>query len=309
MGDFDQASKQALKLDPAAFFAWTLPRFVNRFVFLGWRDTTTIAFPGEPDRICDTVAEFGPREGDEPHRLADVEAQTEPDPDILERLGEYAFRLRREIRHGQGRAGKYRVFSVLLTLTGPEQPATLDLREPDLDGAGIALRVVQVLMREQDAAAILARVAAGELGRAVLPWLPLMRGADNPAIIAEWVRLALGEPDEQRRGPFGSLARVFADCADRLSSWGPALEGWNMQRSVVVEGWRREGAISNAKRNVLRALELRFGVVPEDVAARVNALIDLAELDRWFDFAHTAASLDAFRAAIQPPAANGVPAS
>ncbi len=78
-----------------------------------------------------------------------------------------------------------------------------------------------------------------------------------------------------------------------------------MRRSVVVEGWRQEGKIRRAKRDVLRALELRCGVVPEDVVSRVNALTDLAELDRWFDFAHTAATLDAFRAAIQPPAANG----
>ena len=58
MGVYDQASHYALKSDPAAFFLWRIRRFVDRFTFLGWLDTTTLAFPGEPDRVCDTVAEF-----------------------------------------------------------------------------------------------------------------------------------------------------------------------------------------------------------------------------------------------------------
>jgi len=133
MGVFDQASKYAVKADPPGFLAWALPRLAARARFVGWADTTQLAFPGEPDRVCDTVAELEPLDGG-PRRLADVEAQTTPEPDILERLGEYLFRLRRELRHGQGQAGKYRVFGVLLALTGPEQPAILDMTEEGADG-------------------------------------------------------------------------------------------------------------------------------------------------------------------------------
>jgi hypothetical protein len=83
-------------------------------------EALSIAFPGEPDRVCDTVAEFAAPDGAGPRRLLDVECQSEPDPEMLERLGEYALRLRREVRHGPGQAGKYRVASLLLNLTGPE---------------------------------------------------------------------------------------------------------------------------------------------------------------------------------------------
>ena len=129
MGVYDQASHYAVKLDPEGFFAWRLPRFAAQFTFLGWLDVSTIAFPGEPNRICDTVAEFAPRDSVGARRILDVECQSEPDPDMLERWENTAFRLRREVRHGVGQAGKYQVLGVLLNLTGPEQSAELDLRE------------------------------------------------------------------------------------------------------------------------------------------------------------------------------------
>ena len=131
MGVFDQASHYVLKSNPSAFFTWRHRPFVERFVFLGWLDTTTIAFPGEPDRICDTVAEFAPRDGGGSRCLLDVEFQSEPHPDMLERVGEYAYRLRREARYGAGQGGKYLVLSVLLNLTGPMQPRELDMRRPN----------------------------------------------------------------------------------------------------------------------------------------------------------------------------------
>jgi hypothetical protein len=45
----------------------------------------------------------------------------------------------------------------------------------ELDGDGLHLRVTQGTLREEDAAATLARIASGEWARCVLPWLPLMR--------------------------------------------------------------------------------------------------------------------------------------
>ena len=54
-------------------------------------------FPGEPDRICDTVAEFARADDPDDRRILDVEFSSEPHPDMLERLGEYAYRLRREM--------------------------------------------------------------------------------------------------------------------------------------------------------------------------------------------------------------------
>jgi hypothetical protein len=80
-----------------------------------------------------------------------------------ERLGEYAYRLRRERRYGRGRRGKYQVLSVLLNLTGAVQPNVLDMTETTLDGAGSRIEIVQRTMREEDAAATLRRIASDEL--------------------------------------------------------------------------------------------------------------------------------------------------
>ncbi|HBI46404.1 MAG TPA: hypothetical protein DDY78_26665 [Planctomycetales bacterium] len=307
MGVFDQASHYAVKLNPAGFFAWRVPRFAAHFVFLGWLDVSTIAFPGEPDRVCDTVAEFKARDGGL-RRLMDVECQTEPDGDILERLGEYGLRLRREKRHGPGQGGKYQVVSLLLNLTGPVQLAELDLREVDLDGDGLHLRVTQGTLREEDAAATLARIASGEWKRCVLPWLPLMRGGENGDIIEEWKRLAQTEPDDRRRSDYAGLALVFADLAGRRAVWKEALEGWNMKVSQQVLEWQAEarqeglmeGEIGQARAKLMRVLEVRFGSsMPKDLASEIAAQHDRDILDRWFDVAISGADLDAFRAAVR----------
>lgn len=307
MGVFDQASHYLVKRDRDAFFAWRVPRFVARFAFRDWADTTTVAFPGEPDRVCDTVAEFAPREGEGPRRLLDVEFQAEPHPDMLERLGEYTYRLRRELRHGPGGDRKYRVVSVLLNLTGAPQQAELDMREDDLDGAGAHLRVVQFTLRDEDAAATLARIASGDLSRRVLPWIPLMHGAGEAGMIEEWKRLALEEPDGRWRADYGGLALVFAELAGRLPVWKQALEGWSMKQSEQVLEWqaeaRKEGEVDRLRAVVLRAMELRYRTaVPPDLAAVVRGMADLDELSRWFDATQTCDSLEAFRAAVGLPA-------
>lgn len=299
MGVFDQASHYTLKSNPAAFFTWLARRFVDNFVFLGWLDTTTIAFPGEPDRICDTVAEFAPRSGEGPRCLLDVEFQSEPHPDMLERVGEYTYRLRREARYGAGQAGKYRVIAVVLNLTGPPQARELDMRSADLNGAGAWLRVVQVTFAEEEAATILPRIASEELSRGMLPWIPLMRGGGDAGIIDEWRRLALTEPSSQRRSDYGGLARVFAGLGGCQQVWDQALKGWNMRESEAVLEWQREAETERLRRDILRLLELRHHQgVPADLAAIVTVSSDLEELSHWFDFAVTTENLDAFRAAI-----------
>lgn len=309
MGVFDQASHYVLKSDPAAFFDWQLSRFVENHVFLGWLDTTTIAFPGEPDRICDTVAEFAHRDGMGARFLLDVEFQSEPHPDMLERVGEYAYRLRRETRYGIGQGGKYLVIAVLLNLTGPAQLRELDMRSTELDGAGFWSRVVQVTFAEEDAAT-LARIASGELPRGVLPWIPLMRGSGESGIIAEWRRIASEEASSQRRSDFSGLALVFADLADCWEVWHRGLEGWNMRESRQVLEWQREAVIENKRRDILRLLELRQRQgIPVDLTAIIAESNDLDELSRWFDLAATTESLETFRAAIGATPADGTPPS
>jgi hypothetical protein len=294
MGVFDQAARSAIKGAPG-FFRWLSPAFVERFRFERWVDTRTLAFPGEPECTCDTVAEFIPIDGIGPYRLLDVEPQSEPDSEMLDRAGEYAFRLRRELRYGHDARGKYHIITVVLNLTGAEQPSELDMREPALDGAGIHERLFQVTMRDRDAAPTLAAIAADTRLLGVLPWVPLMRRGDEAGIIEEWMRLGLLEPDERRRSQYASLAQTFAELAERRPLWRQQLEGWNVKTSQQVLEWQAE----RDHLRLLRLLEMRFHTpVPDDLAKTINELVDPDELARWFDAIITTDSLDAFRAAV-----------
>ncbi len=304
MGVYAQAAQYLVKRNPIGFLRWLAPRFLDHFVFRSWLDTSTIAFPGEPDRLCDTVAEFA-EAGDPARRLIlDVEFQSDPHPDMLERLGEYAYRLRRELRHGAGQQGKYRVVSVLLNLTGPVQPHILDMTEATLDHAGPRLQVVLRTLREEAAAGTLAGIANGELERCVLPWVPLMHGAEESAIIEEWKRLASAEPDSRWRSDYGGLALVFAELADRGPLWRTALEGWNVRQSQQVLEWqeqaRQEGRVEGERTMLLRVLERRFRTpVPPDLATAISQTTNPDKLTEWLDLAFTADSLEAFRAAVR----------
>lgn len=301
---YDQAGRYAIQRRPSAFFTWRAPPLCLAWKFVRWRDTRTLPFPGEPDRVCDTVAEFEHVLDPRRRCLVNVEVQAKPDADMLERLGEYAFRLRRELRYAPGAAGKYSVLCLVLNLTGAEQPSRLDMALPEWDAAGHCLQVAQGTLSAEDAGQTLARIAQGELERWVLAWSPLLRGGAEPATMAEWKRLAAQEPDSHSRYELGALALVFAELAGTASVWGNALKGWNMTESAIVNKWqnaaRKEARVETRMEDVRRAISLRFGTpVPADLEDQLAAIKSIRELDRWFDASLTALSLDAFRAAVQ----------
>lgn len=304
MGIYDQAGRYAIKRRPSAFFTWRAPPLWAAWKWVGWRDTRTVPFPGEPDRVCDTVAEFEQRTDPRRRCLLDVELQARPETDMLERLGEYALRLRRELRYGPGPTGKCPVLALVLNLTGVEQPRRLDMSVPEWGEAGQWVHVAQGTLAEESAAEALARIEAGELEPWVLVWLPLLRGAAKPANVAMWQQLARREPDSRNRSDFGALALVFAELAGTGPIWRQALRGWNMIESPQVREWQAE-ARAEARREtrrdyVRRAIELRFATpIPADLEGQLAALKRESELDRWFDASQVAPSLDAFRAAVQ----------
>lgn len=302
MGVFDQAARYLVKRKPDGFFNWLAPRFTESWLFHCWFDASRIAFPGEPDRICDTVAEFRRRNRPDERCIVDVEFQSEPESDMLERLGEYAIRIRREEETGQD--GKSPVVSVLLNLTGPAQPNQLEMIVNELDHSGLRLQVLLRTMQDEDATDTLARIGAAQIQRSILPFIPLMRGGVEARIVEEWKRSALGEPAPSRRADYGGLALVFADLAECGVVWRHALEGWNVKQSQQVLQWqneaRREGELSGLRGAVLRALRVRFHKkLPLKLTAAIQRVNDLDELARWLDAALTAESLEGFRAALQ----------
>jgi hypothetical protein len=300
MNDFDKAARYTAKLNPPGFFAWLVPGIEQVLLFHGWLDARTVPFPGEPDRICDTVAGFDTVSGPESSWAIVVEFQSEPEPDMLERLHEYVARWRREKRPGPNRQGRFQVAAALLNLTGPIQPDTLEMLLPVPKDWGLRLKIVLRTLREESAADTLAGIARNQVARCILPWIPLMHGGAEPAIIDEWKRLAETEPSNRLRADYAGLALIFAELAGCRNEWYQALEEWNMRQSQQVLEWKREERVESVRDCLLHTLEVRFQTaVPADLAAAVQTVINLDQLNQLFDAALRAESLDAFRAAVQ----------
>src|SRR5262249_3957852 len=146
--------------------------------------------------------------------------------------------------------------------------SVLDMSLPGLAEVGIRMGVRQRTMREEDAAQTLAAIGTGRTARCLLPWIPLMRGASDPAIITEWRRLVEAEPQGRLRADFVGLALVFAELVRHKGAWKTGLEGLNMRVSKQVLEWQEEARIENTRRNLLRVLELRLRApIPRDLVA------------------------------------------
>ncbi|MGH7174422.1 MAG: hypothetical protein ACRELG_29500 [Gemmataceae bacterium] len=300
MGVYDHTARRAAKREPAGFFRWLLPRLDPELMFAGWLDTRTAPPPPESELTCDVLAEFLARGRPEEPWVLVIEFQTEPRSDDLERALEYALRFRRERRPARDKQRKYLVGGVLLNLTGPPQADVLSMPLPGLPEFGLAGRVVRLAVREEDAAATLARVASGELSSCVLPWVVLMRGSGEPATIEEWKRLADLEPNVQVWLDYAVDVLLFAELSDVWGQWKKALEGWNVRVSQQVQEWQNEAELKRLRADLLRVLEKHGnGPVPKDLAEAIQTTEDLNLLSRWFDAALDANSFDEFRAALQ----------
>jgi hypothetical protein len=315
MAELDQTARFALKMVPAEMVRWLVPTLAEDLVFTRWLDTETIAFPGEPGRRCDTVAEMVSRGGQAPPWAVVLEMEARPRSTIADRLLEYQARLLRKLRHGPRQRDRYLVAGVLILLTGNRRDLELQMRLPGTD-IGLGWKAKTMSLAREQAAATLERIGRGELGKSVLPWVPLMAGGGEATVVQEWVRLAKEEPDSQRRSDYAGLALVFAERAGCLPAWKRALEGWNMWESQVIREWktaarqeglqegRQEGLLEANRTSLLKLLQRRFKAeIPSDLLQLIQQTNDLETLGRWFDAAVEISSADAFRNLIQAPPA------
>jgi hypothetical protein len=291
--DFDKASRLAAKLAPHAFLAWAVRLPVGELGFRGWLDTRSLPFPGDPDRTGDTVARLDDAAaGGQPWAVA-VEFQTEPDPLMFGRLLGYLSGLWLSVKPDPERGSRFHVGAVVVNLSGTGL-ASRDMRWPAA-GLGTQLMVVERNLASESADELLGAIERGERSRALLAWLPLMRGADDPGIIDRWKVAAEAEPDDRRRAELGSLAKVFSQVADRWQVWADGLKEWNVKRSIAADEWRAEGREQERIASVLELLEDRFGVVPADLGEAIRSTRDLTVLRDWFRLAGRASDLNDFR--------------
>jgi hypothetical protein len=304
MNTFDQAARYAARnLDAAGFLAWLFSAAAALWRWTGWVDTQNIAFPGEPDRRSDTVARFERRRGDAPPVAAVVEFMTAPRAEVYPRLAEYALRVHREVPFHKRPHVAYRVVTALIHLTGPAPNAAWNMAPDEFGDLGLWTRSRVFTFADVDARALFAEIARGDTSPALLAWVPLMKGADDVAVVTEWKRLVLAERDERKRRDYGGLAKVFAELTRRERVWLPGLEGLNVEESKLLKGrydqGRKEGELRMLRGNLVRVLEVRFsGTVPTDCKAALDAQTEPDVLNRWFDHALQARTLDEVREAF-----------
>src|SRR5712691_11078080 len=130
MADLDATARYALKMRPAETVQWLVPGLDEDLGYRRWLDTTLIAFPGEPKRRCDTVAELVSRSGTEPPWALVLEVEARPRATMPARLLEYVARILRKKRHGPRRRDRYQVAAVLIYLSGRKKSFVMTMRLP-----------------------------------------------------------------------------------------------------------------------------------------------------------------------------------
>jgi hypothetical protein len=222
-----------------------------------------------------------------------IEFCLDPDGEMFGRLLVYLGRLWLEKRPVQDERLRYHVGAVVVNLTGRGNASRdLALRQT---GIRTCLQVAERNLSTISAADTLAGIAAIRIARCVVPWIPLLQGGGEMAIIQEWIRLADPEPDRKLRADYAGLALVFAEAAGCRDVWKQALQGWNMIESQQVLEWINEGEVRGRATTLLQVLQLRFGTLPADLVGTIRATTDPGQLERWVQAAVRASSLDEFR--------------
>jgi hypothetical protein len=308
MAELEQTARRGFALEPTEQMEWLLPTLHPDLVFNGWLPTQAFAYPGDPDRRCDTVAELRCRSGRRRPWAVILEVEASPRRAKAVRAREYELRLESGLRHGPHQRDHYDTASVVVLLTGTRTHWRVRRRLP-----GTPLRTVWEgglkCLANESAALTLAQIAAGRVGRSILIWIPLMQGGGEPTVVQRWAELARAEPDEIKRAEYGGLAQVFAERAGHLSVWTPILEGWEMWKSQVIDGWRKdgynkgvnEGVLKTSQETLLSFLRLRYPEAPHStIEALVQAQTDPNVLKTWTHAAFTATDWANLQALLMP---------
>lgn len=302
-GPFDKACRYLLKLDPAAILAWLLGIKLIDMVFIRWIDTRRLPYPGQPDRTCDTVAHV--ERLDDNHRPWAIitEFNIEPDAIMFGRLLGYLGPLWIEEKPSKERGDRFEIGAIVVNLTGIGASS----RTSVWPSAGMETRL---LIRERNladmkAADVLSQIAEGAAPRSLLPWIPLMHGGNESAMIKKWKEIAVGEPQSSHRTDFAALAIVFASTVKKQEDWRGALKEWNMIESSVVKEWQEEGRTDGRRLALLEVLAEKFGSLPPDVPAHIKSIDDSNILRTLLQKALHVGSLDDFRKQIPNGNPNG----
>ena len=268
VNDFDQGTRWAYKnLDSPRILQCLWRHAMRSRRFANWLDSTITGFPGEPERRCDTIAEFLSLNGTLPPVAAIAESMTASTSDMLVRFGEYCLRLRRELVYQSGKPTvPYQIVCGVFLLTG-KAPKPWVMATDDFD-CEISVKIKIVALRDLDAEVILREIVAKETSWGLLPFVPLMKHGNKLKVIEAWKSAVDTVAAAKHRGDIKHLALMYSQLTKRQTLWQQQLEGWQMQKrsNIVVEIEQRSEKIGeqratlrNSRAFIIRVLKRRFG--------------------------------------------------
>lgn len=282
---FDDAFKHLVELDPAAWAAWVLGRPVAEAEAID-SDLATVA--GRADKVIRTPQ---PGRGD---LLIDIEAESSHAGDAPPKQHAYSTLLAR--RHGLP------VRSILLLLR-PDANATAatgvwEVRknpdDPD-EEPYIVFRYRVVRLWKQPLEPLLVGSPA------LLPLAPLTNAAqaDLPGTVSRAVARPRAETPRDETGRMVSAMAVMLglryeeDVVDRLFSGVLEMEESSYYQLIKRKG-EPAGQLREARETIMRQGQRKFGPLPDDRRAALEALSDLGRLRELMDRVPETGSWDDF---------------
>ena len=143
-------------------------------------------------------------------------------------------------------------------------------------------------------------LAADDVG--VIPWVPLSRFSGPPAPILRRCRARIDReaPAEERANLLAVtqvLTRLRYNDRRLLTILGGETA---MIESPLLREFEAKTEQKTMRKAILRGIEARFGPIPPEVTAALQAVEDGAKLDELFDLALGCPDLDSFRARLMP---------
>lgn len=299
---FDHGSRRLLRRAGVALLAWLLKVPLANLRFVRWIDTR-LTLPGQPERVCDTIAHVQRLdEGGFPYAIP-VEFQVTPDALMFGRAMVYEGMIWLSEKPAEETGDRFGLRSVIINLTGvgkcgrrmpwhteAEAPAT-ETKQPE---AETALVPIEWNLETLDAGVVLDQIASGKAPRALLAWVSLMKNGNDPATMQRWLQVADQETDAARKADF-ALVVVFAQLTKGDRAWKKALEGFNVTESVVLNEWMAEAAAKARIEDIVKILEDKFSPIPAELKGKIEAATAMDVLQRWVILVGRADSLEKFR--------------
>ena len=130
----------------------------------------------------------------------------------------------------------------------------------------------------------------------VLPLVPLTQFSEEPAEMMELCRERIDRlaPPEQRDNLLAIAATMTAFRYNESALFDIFMRRLTVTDNPFLAGIERQCELRTTQRHIFKALEQKFGDVPEGIKARVTSITDTDRLDTMFDKALRCESLQAF---------------